>query len=103
MKTMDKSDPVEKELYEDSMIRCRQAQKILAQSQNQTVEQAKKILGDRENGSHAICAEYKFIMGAQIGTVCSVIMDLQKLEMHITMGNPIRNDYQVIPINLKQP
>jgi len=96
MKTPNKSDPVEKELYEDSMIRCQQVQKILAQPQIQTVELAKKILGDRENGSHAICAEYKSIMGAQIGTVCSVIMDLKKLEMHISKGNPILNKYKVI-------
>jgi isopenicillin-N N-acyltransferase-like protein len=96
IKAPDKIDSVEKELYQDSVIRCNQAKKILAQSLDQNVELAKRMLGDRENGSHAICAEYKSIMGAQIGTVCSIVMDLKKLEMHVRKGNSILNQYEVV-------
>ena len=96
METHDKMDSVEKALYQDSVIRCDQAKKILAQSEEQNVELAKKILDDRENGSHAICSEYKSIMGANIGTVCSIVMDLRKLEMHIRRGNQILNKYKVV-------
>ena len=102
MGAVDITDPIEKELYHDSVIRFNRATKILAQPLDQNVELAKKILGDRENGNHAICAEYKSIMGAKIGTVCSVIMDLKKLEMHIRRGNPILNKYKVIGLGQYQ-
>ncbi len=102
MGAIDIKDPTEKELYQDSVIRFNQAKKILAHSQDQNMDLAKKILGDRENGSHAICAEYKPIMGAQIGTVCSIVMDLKKLEMHIRRGNPVLNEYKVIGLRQYQ-
>ena len=95
-KFMSGADPVEEELYEDSVIRFNRAKKLLGQIQERNIGTAKQILNDREDGKHAICADYKLIMGAHVGTVCSIVMDLRKLEMHITKGNPIRNVYEVI-------
>ena len=92
------ADKVEEELYENSIIRFQLVSKLLEQFQERNIDVAKEILGDRENGQHAICSYYKPIMGAFIGTVCSIVMDLRKQEMHITKGNPIKHNYEVIAI-----
>jgi len=92
------ADPVEKELYEDSVIRFQRLSKLLGQIQERNIGAAKQMLSDRTDGKHAICSDYKSIMGTYIGTVCSIVMDLKKLEMHISKGNPIQNAYEVIAI-----
>ena len=38
----------------------------------------------------------------RIGTVCSVVMDLKSLTMHITKGSPIRNKYMEYKISRKK-
>jgi isopenicillin-N N-acyltransferase-like protein len=89
-------DSVEEELFEDSTIRFNRAKSLLGQVRESSIGTAKRILGDRRNGKHAICSEYKAIMGTRIGTVCSIVMDLKKREMHITKGSPMNNAYEKI-------
>lgn len=89
-------DPVEKDLVEDSTIRYLQAGKLTADNKEITVEQVRRILRNRDNLSHSICSGYKSIMDAQIGTVCSIVMDLNKLEMSISKGNHPSDSYRVI-------
>jgi len=90
------ADAAEEELHEDSVIRFQRVRTLLGQTQERGIGVAKRILSDRRGGRHAICSDYKFIMGRHIGTVCSVVMDLKKLQMHISKGNPDQNAYEVI-------
>lgn len=92
----DSLDPVEKTLVEDSMVRYLQADKLTTDNKKPTVQQVRKILRNRDNVSHRICSGYKSIMDAQIGTVCSIVMDLNKLEMSISKGNHPSDSYTVV-------
>jgi isopenicillin-N N-acyltransferase-like protein len=59
-------DPVEEELYVNSIARLQRVQTLLDQLKRQSVDAVKQILGDRADGKHSICSEYKSIMGARI-------------------------------------
>lgn len=59
----------------------------------------KKILSDSTNNELPICRPY--VPHEDIGdsgTVTSIIMDLDKLEIHATPGNPIENDYKIFKL-----
>lgn len=92
-------DDREKYLYEDSKIRCLQVEKLLGKAQIQHIELAKNILGNEDNGNHAIYSRYKQIAGFSIGTVCSVVMDLINCTMYITKGNPTNTPYSTFSIS----
>ena len=33
------------------------------------------------------------------GTICSIVMDLEQKEMHITRGTPLKNPFEKISLN----
>jgi hypothetical protein len=90
------ADQVEEELHENSITRFQRVNYLLSQHGNVNIETVKQILDDRSDGEHWICSDYKYIMGAYIGTVGSIVMDLKKLEMHISKGNQTQHAYEVI-------
>lgn len=69
---------------------------------NPSLDEFKKMLLDRNNKEFPICRHYKkAIKGPDklSGTVCSLIMDLKKLQMHITRGNPFENPFETISLS----
>lgn len=59
----------------------------------------KQILSDKTNAELPICRKY--IPHEEIGnsgTVTSIIMDLERMEIHATRGNPFDNDYEIFKL-----
>lgn len=81
-------------LYKNSLARFTRAQQLLENCKgDEGLGVFKSILLDAEDKNEPICAEYTSKMGFPIGTVCSIIMDLTNRTMHITAGNPKKNEY----------
>jgi hypothetical protein len=86
-------------LYDNSTIRYKRGRVLLdSLSTDSGVPELKTILMDREDPDNSICAYFKSIIGLPVGTVSSIIMDLPNRTMHISKGNPQRNDYQVFSL-----
>lgn len=86
---------VEKDLS-SSFARYERSQRII-ENINYSLEDAKKILSDKTNNDLPICRKYNFDeMIGNTGTICSIIMDLINLKLHITRGNPFENDFEII-------
>ena len=63
------------------------------------VKEMQSILTDEHNAKDAICATYRETAhshGQRCGTVCSLVMDLPRRQIHIAGGNPVRNGYKQI-------
>ena len=72
---------------------------ILLDQIDPSIEGAKRILLDRSNDELPICRTFKIdeTIGNS-GTICSIVMDLNKLEMIITKGNPFDNDFEIVKL-----
>ncbi|MDJ0841436.1 MAG: C45 family autoproteolytic acyltransferase/hydrolase [Acidobacteriota bacterium] len=81
-------------LFKNSILRLNRAKDIFSERSLPDMEMIKTILLDSEHGGDAICSPYKKILHFEIGTVCSVIMDLPGRTMHITPGNPLDNSFR---------
>lgn len=90
------NDTQEKLLKTNSLARIERAYEISKNFRDMNINDAKRLLTDRAGGENAICSEFRPLMGSEMGTVCSLIMDLPNLEMHITKGSPLHNEYEVI-------
>ncbi|MCP4036579.1 MAG: peptidase C45 [bacterium] len=76
-------------LYEDSCARLGKASERADTLENQSVEEMAQILGDQSHEEHPICTPYRPVLGNNVGTVCSVVMELSKGVLHLRKGpNP---------------
>lgn len=83
-----------------TFIRYKTVSNFRENNNGYSIDSLKDILTDSSHPEFPICRRYfphKDIDTA--GTVCSIIMDLPKLEMHITRGNPFDNDYELFSMN----
>ncbi len=82
-----------------SYARYERATKISKEITDFSINDMKKIFLDKENEELPICRKYvqdeNMMLG---GTVCSIIMDLPKRELHITKGNPNNHDFEQIKL-----
>jgi isopenicillin-N N-acyltransferase-like protein len=88
------------ELLLSSFNRYKIASKLAKSNRTQTLELMKSILLDDSDSELPICR--KFIPGEvmeKVGTVCTILMDLNREEMHITKGSPLRNPFTKISLN----
>lgn len=87
------------EKLQSSYTRYNRAKSILENSGEFNVDTMKKIFRDTEAGELPICRVYTpdHYVG-NVGTVCSIIMELKELKMHYTPGNPFENDYLTIDL-----
>lgn len=77
-----------------SLARYSMASSLIQESQDQSIQGMKAILKDQSNSELPICRNYaKGSIMREVGTVCSVIMDLRKSQLHVTRGHPLHNDY----------
>jgi len=82
--------------FAGSHLRYDRAKALLSEV-GDDISDAKTILLDKTNEDLAICS--KFVPNDEIetlGTICSVIMDLKQMEMHITRGNPFDYPFETI-------
>ena len=74
------------DLSENSHARLSTAGDYLSQNPSQSQDSFETLLSDTSHADHKICASYRPLLGTQIGTVCTVIMDLQKRKMRVRKG-----------------
>jgi len=64
-----------------------------------SIDEMKRLLLDRENRELPICRPYeKSRYISSVGTICSIVMDLPRREMHITKGSPLKNGFEVVKL-----
>ena len=88
---------IDLEKLANSFVRYEQALQMVQTFEDNSLEGMKRILLDQTRGDMPICRPY--VPNPDIGnagTVCSIIMDLKELKMHITLGNPIENPFTTI-------
>jgi isopenicillin-N N-acyltransferase-like protein len=88
------------DLLESSFNRYKIASKLASSNQTQSLELMKRILLDDTDSELPICRKY--IPGTtmeQVGTVCTILMDLNQKMMHITKGSPYDNPFTKISLN----
>ncbi len=80
-----------------SLARQRRGEQLIA-AYSGSVEEAKKLLLDRQGQELPICRPYQREEESleEVGTVCSIIMDLPQRVMHLTKGNPLQNEFEVV-------
>jgi len=84
--------------FASSFARLARAQKLLSTVTDQTINNMKNILRDSTE-KLPICRQFVHEPGlGLLGTICTVIMDLAKREMHITKGHPSENEFTTISI-----
>jgi hypothetical protein len=65
-----------------------------------SVDSLKQIIGDTKHNEEPICRAFTGTEGNfEIGTVTSIVMDLDSLEMHITMGPPLSTKYSKLSVH----
>lgn len=76
-------------------IRCNRALRLLNQVEKHSCGTFKTILSDHVNYPHGICDHTVPEDGPfdRQKTICSLIMDLNALEMHACWGNPCENEF----------
>ena len=56
------------------------------------------VLADEEDAPNEICRAYRLVEGNVLGTVTSIIMDLQNQVLHITAGRCSMNPWYSVSI-----
>jgi isopenicillin-N N-acyltransferase-like protein len=88
---------VDLEKLANSFHRYQTGLNLIRNTSDETVNEMKQLLLDRSDSLHPICRHY--IENPDIGTVgtvCTIIMDLKKLQMHITRGNPLNTQFSIV-------
>ena len=60
------------------------------------LDRFKLMLADEQNAPNEICRAYRMVEGNILGTVTSIIMDLQNQALHITAGKCSENPWQCV-------
>ncbi len=81
---------VDTEKLANSFKRYQTGMNLIEKTSGKTVNDMKQILLDRSDTLHPICRDYveNPDLGT-VGTICTIIRDLKKHQMHITRGSPL--------------
>jgi len=88
-------------LFPNSMGRYNRAKELVSRLDNPSANSIKNILKDRGNGEHPICRKrfsHPWLTDDKSITVTTAVMDLKKLQFHITRGNPFDNPFTVFSL-----
>ena len=88
-------------LFPNSVDRYNRAKELVSRLDNPSFSSMKKILKDRGNGEHPICRKrfsHPLLTDDKSITVTTAVMDLKKLQFHITRGNPFDNPFTVFSL-----
>jgi len=93
-------------LFPHTVGRYNRARALLDEMDNPSLASMKTILKDNDNQEFPICRKrfsHPWLVEEDTSiTVTSIIMDLHKLELHITRGNPFDHPYTVFPLKPEQ-
>lgn len=92
----------ETEEFASSYSRFRRGNDVVLNLKNPGLIEFKNLLLDKENSDLPICRNYKKPINDMLettGTICSIVMDLEQKEMHITRGTPLKNPFEKISLN----
>lgn len=91
---------VEKDIiYPSSICRYKTGRDLLGRlDEDAGVTELKTVLMDLSGDPFPICAPYMNYFGFENGTVSSIIMDLSKRTMEISIGNPQQNAYTTVSL-----
>jgi isopenicillin-N N-acyltransferase-like protein len=78
----------------NSRARLDRANYLIAQSVNYTTRDLKKILSDTADVKNEICADYVNLGGIKVGTVSTIVMDLNKGVMEVRKGSNPKGEFQ---------
>ncbi len=82
-----------------SLARYEQALQMIPTVKESSLDDMKRILLDQTMSNLPICRPYVPDPDiGNVGTVCTIIMDLTSLKMHITLGNPLEAPFTSIGI-----
>jgi len=88
-------------LFPNTLGRYNRAKELLSILDDPSIESMKAILKDRGNGKYPICRKrfsHPWLTDDTSMTVTSIVMDLKKLQFHITRGNPFDNPFSVFSL-----
>ena len=88
-------------LFPNTLGRYNRAKELLSRLDDPSITAMKRILKDRGNGKHPICRKrfsHPLLTDDTSITVTSIVMDLKKLQFHITRGNPFDNPFSVFSL-----
>ena len=86
-----------KEKLASSITRYQTGMNFIQDRNSQSVDDMKHFLLDRSDKDLPICRHYVENPDiGTVGTICTLIMDLRRQQMHITRGNPIATPFSVI-------
>jgi len=92
-------DLPKKENLASSRARYARGVEIAEKIKKGSIDEMKNLLLDRGNRELPICRPYetsRYI--SSVGTICSMVMDLPRREMHITKGSPLKNGFEVVRV-----
>jgi isopenicillin-N N-acyltransferase-like protein len=88
-------------LFPNTLGRYNRAKELLSWLDDPSITSMKEILKDRGNGKYPICRKrfsHPLLTDDTSMTVASIVMDLKKLQFHITRGNPFDNPFSVFSL-----
>ena len=88
-------------LYPNSTGRFNRATELVSQLDELSIASMKGILKDQGNGEAPICRKrfsHPLLTDDTSITVTTIIMDMKKMEFHITRGNPFDNPFTTMPL-----
>ena len=83
------------EFEENSRGRLQRAGTLLVESPGPTMRDFVDILSDRQDPDASIWVPYQPFYGLELGTLCTVVMDLSRGEMHLRMGQDAAADFEI--------
>jgi isopenicillin-N N-acyltransferase-like protein len=88
-------------LFPNTLGRYSRAKELLSRLDDPSITSMKDILKDRGNGEYPICRKrfsHPLLTDDTSITVSSIVMDLKKLQFHVTRGNPFDNPFSVFSL-----
>ena len=77
------------------MARLQRAGELLPGRASPDLADLKDILSDQQDPDSPICAPYHPLFGLDLGTICTVVMDLPRRQLHLRMGSDPAADFTV--------
>ena len=82
------------DLEENSRTRLARAQALMENGGLTGLSGMKTILSNQEDEDAPICAPYQPLFGLELGTICTVIMDLPQRQLHYRQGSDPGAEFQ---------
>lgn len=83
------------EMEANSAARLQRGRELMDNRESLDLEDLKGILSDSQDPDSPICAPYAPLFGLNLGTICTVVMDLPRRQLHLRMGSDPAGEFAV--------